>query len=304
MRPTVAPRDAGASAIFATTSATTLATTTAPASPGSTATLVFLPGLANDAEVWAGVREALQALPQSASPALQPLLAAARVSDVHTRHATLPRMAQALLETHPGPLVLVGHSMGGMLALHAVRQAPARIVGLALLGTTARPDTPEVLQLRRDACAQFAAGRMDEVLRANVAFAFHPDHAADAAMVARYFALVRRAGAGQLIAQNEAVMARDDSRPHLAAIDTRTCPTLVLCGAADGLTPPELSREIADAVPGARLEVLPGCGHMLTLEQPAAVAQALAGWLGAWAVAQAAQATPAALSATSGGPPR
>ncbi|MBL8347794.1 MAG: alpha/beta fold hydrolase [Rubrivivax sp.] len=246
------------------------------ATPPAAAKLVFLPGLANDAEVWADVRVALQRV---APPALQPLLAAAQVGDLHTRHATLPQMAQALLEEHPGPLVLVGHSMGGMLALHAVRLAPARVVGLALLGTTARPDTPELLQLRRDACVQFAAGRLDEVLRANVAFAFHPEHAADAAMVARYFAIVRRAGAEQLIAQNQAVMARDDSRPHLAAIDTRACPTLVLCGEADGLTPPGVSREIADSVPGARFEVLPRCGHMLTLEQPAAVAERLADWL-------------------------
>lgn len=240
------------------------------------ATLVFLPGLANDAEVWADVRAALS---QVATPALQPLLDDARVSDVHARYPTLPQMAQALLDEHPGPLLLAGHSMGGMVALQVARRAPARVVGLALLGTTARPDTPEVVQLRRDACAQFAAGRLDVVLRANVAFAFHPEHASDAAMVARYFAIVRRAGAEQLIAQNQAVMARDDSRPHLAAIDTRACPTSVLCGEADGLTPPEVSREIAEGVRGARFEVLPRCGHMLTLEQPAAVAERLAAWL-------------------------
>ena len=242
-----------------------------------TPTLVFLPGLANDAEVWADVREALQ---RAAPPALQPLLAHACVSDVHARHATLPQMAQALLEEHAGPLLLAGHSMGGMVALHAVRQAPARAAGLALLGTAARADTPEIIQLRRDACVQFAAGHVEEVLRTNVAFAFHPEYAADKAMVARYFAIVQRAGAAQLIAQNQAVMARDDNRAHLAAIDTRACPTLVLCGEADALTPPEVSREIADAVPGARFELLPRCGHMLTLEQPAAVAERLAVWLG------------------------
>ncbi len=263
---------------------TAAATTAARATQRPAATLLFLPGLANDAEVWTDVRAALQRM---AAPEVRPLLAGAQVSDVHTRHPTLPRMAQALLELHPGPLVLVGHSMGGMVALHTVRQAPARVVGLALLGTTARADTPEVVQLRRDACALFAAGRMDEVLRANVAFAFHPEQAADKAIVARYFAIVRRAGAGQLIAQNQAVLARDDGRPHLAAIDARHCPTLVLCGEADGLTPPEVSREIAEAVPGASLEVLPRCGHMLTLEQPAAVAQALACWLGALAAAPA-----------------
>jgi pimeloyl-ACP methyl ester carboxylesterase len=237
------------------------------------ATLVFLPGLANDAEVWVDVRVELRA---KLAPTLQPLLDGARVVDVHMRCATLPEMARALLAEVSGPLVLVGHSMGGMVAQHVVRQAPQRVAALALLGTSARPDTPELIKLRTEACALFAAGRMDEVLQANVLFAFHPQHSADEAMVQRYFAIVQRAGAEQLIAQNRAVMARDDGRPHLAAI---RCPTLVLCGEGDLITPPEVSRETAAAVPGARLEVLPRCGHMLTLEEPAAVAARLAAWL-------------------------
>lgn len=246
-----------------------------PAPPA--ARLVFLPGLANDAEVWADVgAEMARALP----PAWGEWVAQAVVADVHTRCASLPAMAHALLAEHAGRLILVGHSMGGMVAQYAVRHEVAhagrRIAAIALLATTARPDTPALIWLRTEACALFAAGRMDEVLRANVAFAFHPARAANAALVARYFAIVRRAGAEQLIAQNRAVMAREDNRPHLGAI---ACPTLVLAGEADALTPPEMSREIAAAVPGAELQVLPGCGHMLTLEEPAAVAGRLARWL-------------------------
>jgi pimeloyl-ACP methyl ester carboxylesterase len=140
-----------------------------------------------------------------------------------------------------------------------------------------RADTPELVALRRQACTLFAAGRMDEVLRANVAFAFHPNSARDPGLVVRYLAMVRRAGAEALIRQNEAVMARPDLRAQLPSV---ACPVLVMVGEADQLTPPEHAREIAAAVPDARHEVLPGAGHMLSWEQPGRVNALLSGWLG------------------------
>jgi pimeloyl-ACP methyl ester carboxylesterase len=227
---------------------------------------LLLPGLACDGALFRDQHAALAAAGHEV-----------QVVDAHTRHPTLPAMAAALLAEHPGPLALAGSSMGGMLALEAWRQAPGRIVGLALLGTSARADTPELLRLRAEAITLFEQGRMDEVLRANVMFAFHPRHAADAELVGDYLAMVGRAGAGQLIAQNRAVMARADLRPWLPVI---RCPMLVMVGEADALTPPEQSREIATAVPGATLELLPDCGHLLTWEQPARVSQALLQWLG------------------------
>jgi len=227
-------------------------------------TLVLLPGLACDAEAWDGI-----AAPLSARWRVH-------VSDAHFRAATMTAMAERLLADVRGPLVLVGHSMGGMLALGAQRIAPERVAALALLASSARADTPELLRLRGEAVAMFEAGRVDEVLRANLPFALHAARAGDADLAERYLALVRRAGAAQLAAQNRALMARIDSRPLLAAIG---CPVLVVCGDGDLLTPPEQAREIAAAVPGAQLEVLAGCGHMLTLEAPERVAALLLAWL-------------------------
>ena len=163
-----------------------------------------------------------------------------------------------------------------MVAMHAALRAPDRIAGLALLGTSARADTPELIRLRTEACALFAGGRMDEVLRANVMFAFHPDNAADAGLVDAYLAMIGRAGPQALIRQNRAVMARPDLRPELPRL---RCRTLVMVGEADALTPPEHAGEIATAVRGAERVVVPGAGHMLTLEQPAAVAHLLRDWL-------------------------
>ncbi len=71
-------------------------------------------------------------------------------------------------------------------------------------------------------------------------------------------------------------MARSDARPMLATI---ACPTLVVVGEGDELTPPALAEEIAGGIAGARLVVVPDSGHLSTLEQPAAVNRALAEWL-------------------------
>ena len=226
--------------------------------------LILLPGLACDAEVFAEQAAALSAVGR------------VHIADVHSRFDSLPEMAAALLAEQPGQQVLVGTSMGGMLALEAQRQAPQRVRAIALLGSSARADTPELIALRTQACAMFAAGRMDEVLRANVLFAFHPNTGRDRALVERYLAMIRRAGAEQLIRQNRAVMARMDSRPRLSRIG---CPVLVACGEADGLTPPDQARELAAALQKARLEIVPGAGHMLTMEQPVRVNALLLDWL-------------------------
>jgi len=226
--------------------------------------IILLPGLASDATLWRGQVPVLSAR--------YPVT----VTDVHARHATVPEMAAALLAEHDGDLVLVGTSMGGIVALEAVAQAPHRIQALALLGTTARADTPEMIQLRTDAIALFEQGFVEQVLRANVAYAFHPSRAKDEELVSTYLGMVLNAGAPQLIAQNRAIMARADRLPLLPDI---RCPTLVVCGDGDLLTPPECSREIAQGIPFARLEVLRDCGHLLTLERPEEVNALLLVWL-------------------------
>ncbi len=226
--------------------------------------LLLLPGLAADAAMW---QDQLAALP---------LTRQVQVTDVHTRQPSIEAMAAALLAEHDGPLVLCGASMGGIVAMQAACQAPQRIVGLALLGTTARPESAEMRSLREAAIAQFERGQVREVIEPNVALAFHPAQAARAGLVQRYLDFVLRAGADQLIAQNRAIMARPDARPGLAQIN---CPTLVMCGDSDALTPPECSDEIAALIPGAKRVVVPQCGHMLTMEQPAFVNAQLLGWL-------------------------
>lgn len=243
-------------------------------------TVVLIPGLAADGAMWAAQREALGRLRGAHIGDMQ--ISAVQISDVHFRCDSLPAMAGALLAEHPGPLVLCGASMGGIVALEAYAQAPERVQALALLGTTARPDTPEIAALRASACAMIEDGGFEEMIVGNVPFSFHPDHLHDAALVNLYLGMLRRAGAAELVRQNIAIAARADRRPMLPAI---RCPTLVLCGDADMVTTVEASREIAHGIPGAEIALVERCGHMLTIERPREVSNALCGWLSAWQAA-------------------
>lgn len=228
--------------------------------------LVLLPGLACDARLWEAQWPTLPA-------ALQPA-----VSDAQTRFATLEDMAAAVLREHEGPLVLCGASMGGMLAMECARQAPDRIAGLALLGTSAAPESPETHQLRSQAIEVFerGPGPLRELIELNVMFAFHPAQGADRALTRRYVDRIVEAGAEQLIRQNRAVMRRPDARQHLGRYKG---PALLICGDSDKLTPPDAMREIAALLPQAELHWLRDCGHMLTMEKPAEVNALLGDWL-------------------------
>ena len=241
--------------------------------------MILLPGMACDGALWRHQQPALLA-----AAAGHPVV----VVDVHHRADTLPGMAALLLAEQPGELALAGCSLGGMLALEVQRQAPDRVRGLALLGSTARPATPELVALRSQAIGLFAQGRAEELIRANAMFAFHRRRAA--ALVEDYVAMVLRAGTDNLIRQNRAVMARADLRPQLPGV---ACPTLVVGGLDDQLTPPDCAREMAAAIPGAQLQLLPDCGHMLTWEQPQAVTALLLDW---WAGLRPAAPRPVALA--------
>lgn len=226
--------------------------------------LILIPGLASNHVMW---RDQIAVLPGHYR---------VHVSDVATRCNTIEEMAATLLREHPGALILCGASMGGIIAMQAAHQGGARIRGLALLGTNARPETDDVRALRETAIGFFANGRAAEVLRANVPLAFHASRARDKALVQSYLDFVLEAGAEQLIRQNRAIMARPDARTTLPDL---VCPALVMWGDSDQLTPPDANREIAGLLPHAESVELAQCGHMLTMEQPALVNARLLRWL-------------------------
>ena len=185
-------------------------------------------------------------------------------------------MARGVLDAAPERFALAGLSMGGYVSLEIMRQAPGRVEALALLDTSARPDTPEQAEARLALVGLARAGGFDEVWRGLLPKVVHPDRVDDPGLRTAVGEMAHAVGAGGFERQERAIIGRPDSRPGLPVI---SCPTLVLCGRDDALTPPHLHEELADGIPGARLIQIDHCGHLSTLERPEAVTRAMRAWL-------------------------
>lgn len=194
----------------------------------------------------------------------------------HRQDDTIPAIAARLLAAAPARFALCGLSMGGYVALEVLRRAPERICRLALLDTSARADGEEARERRVALMEQARGGRFEAVKEQLWERIVHPDRLGDDALKSRVFAMMDEVGPETFVRQQQAIMGRVDSRPLLPGVEI---PTLVLVGEADMLTPPDLAREMAEAVEWASLVVVPRCGHLATLEQPDAVTDALRRWL-------------------------
>jgi pimeloyl-ACP methyl ester carboxylesterase len=190
----------------------------------------------------------------------------------HTRDDSMAGIAARILASAPPRFALVGLSMGGYISFEIMRQAPRRIVRLALLDTAARPDTVEVSAARRAQVELANRGGFEEVIDALYPRLVHASRTADGVLRELNRQMGREVGVAGYCRQQAANIARPDSRPGLAAI---RCPTLVLVGDADQLTPPDRAAEIANGITGARLVTVAGCGHLSALEEPDAVNAAL-----------------------------
>jgi pimeloyl-ACP methyl ester carboxylesterase len=226
--------------------------------------LVLVPGLLCDALLWA--------------PQVSGLAGAADcwIADVTATETVAQMAADALARTPYARFALAGLSMGGYVVLEMIRQAPQRIERLALLDTNARSDTTEQVERRNDLIELSQRGRFMGVTDTLMPILIHRDRLSDAALVATVKTMARNVGKDAFIRQQRAIMARIDSRPLLGSIN---CPTTVICGKQDILTPPELSQEMTALIPNAKLEFIESSGHLSSLEQPAAVNAALARWL-------------------------
>lgn len=194
----------------------------------------------------------------------------------HASDTSMEAIARRLLAQAPERFSLAGLSMGGYVALEVMRLAPHRVSRLALLDTSARPDTEESRVIRRRLIDLARSDRFQEALPILWQRLVAPERLGDDDLRATVAQMAAATGPEAFIRQQTAIMDRRDLRDLLPSIE---CPTLVLVGEHDQITPPALSREMAEAIEWASLVIVPTAGHLSTLERPGAVLEAMEAWL-------------------------
>lgn len=230
---------------------------------GSRESLVLIPGLLCDARLWAHQVAHLSDI------------ADCRVADI-TGAESMDELADAVLAGAPGRFALAGLSMGGYVAHAIMRRAPARVTRLALIDTSARPDTSDQLVRRRQLIDMTNYGKFRGVTDRLLPILIHGDRLAETELTGDIKKMSENVGSESFIRQQNAIMGRPDSRPFLIEYGV---PTMVICGRQDALTPLELAEEMAAMIPAARLAVIEDCGHLSTMERPQAATALMRQWL-------------------------
>ncbi len=223
--------------------------------------LMLLPGLICDASIYA---------PQSAA------FRDSQAVDGYGLRNSLEAMAQHVLETAPESFDLLGHSMGARVALEIVRAAPARVRRLALVSTGTNALQPGEVRKRFDLRRIGREQGMEALVDAWLPPMIAPANRAKADIMDPLRAMCLRAGLKTFEAQIDALLARNEAESLLPTI---SCPTLVMTGSEDGWSPPAQHEAMAAALPNSELVIVEGAGHMIQLEAPDAVNDAIARWL-------------------------
>lgn len=232
------------------------------AAPPRLSPVVLLPGLLCDQALW---RPQIEALADRVAPMVADLTLDDNVQD----------MARRALAAAPWRFDLVALSMGGYVALEIMRQAPERVRSLALIDTSARPDTAERADRRRAGIESLRHGTFRGVTQPLMSELVHTSKT-QGPVAESLKAMAARVGGPAFVRQQTAILNRPDARPFLSDIHV---PTLIAVGDEDRITPPEVALEMQASIPDARLHVFESCGHLPALEQPEETSALLRRWI-------------------------
>ena len=223
--------------------------------------LVLIPGMMCDARMWGGIDRDLDV----------PV-----IHYIPTVAETMPDLAAHFLDEAPPQFALAGLSMGGILAMEILRQAPDRITRLALLDTNPRAETAVAQSRRGPQIARALAGDLEGVMRHDMKPNYLAPGPNKPTILDLCMDMALILGPEVFARQSRALRDRPDQQTTLAAFKG---PALVLMGAEDRLCPLDRHRLMHELMPQSRLHIIPDAAHLPPLEQPEATLRALRDWL-------------------------
>lgn len=226
-------------------------------------TLVMIPPLLCDARVF---EAQFMALSRNHAVMIAPTTCGERMEEI----------ASQILGWAPSRFALFGMGMGGMVAIEMLRRAPERVTRLALLGTTAQADTPEIAAERETQIIAARAGRWDDVLAHEINTNWLAPSSDAGGITSRLNAMGQDIGAESYVKQVRALQRRKDQQSTLGKIKQ---PTRIICGRHDGQHRVKRHEFMAEMMPNAVLDVIEEAGYMPTLETPQEITQLLQDWM-------------------------
>lgn len=173
--------------------------------------------------------------------------------------------------------IVAGLSMGGYIAFDLARVAPERLLGLILIDTKEAPDDDAARRARMSSIETIRRTRKTRDFVDGMLPKLLADRSLDdEELVETLRSLMASASITAVVAAQHAMAVRPDSSDILPEI---TCPTLVIAGSEDVVTPPDITRRMADAIPDATMKLIEGAGHLPPIERPEQFNQAVSEFL-------------------------
>ncbi len=240
--------------------------------------VVFVHGFPLDHRMWQAQVAPLAAHYRVLAPDLRGFGASSTATGAESMAEMADDLAQMLDELDVRePVVLCGLSMGGYVAWQFFRRHRALLRGLVLCDTRAAADSAEAFQARGALAARVLAEGSAVLAPAMLDRLIGPEtQRGQPGLVSALAAHMNAASPAGVAAALGAMARRPDASSWLPTIDV---PTLVVVGADDVISPAPEMQKLAESIPGARLLVVPGAGHLSPWEQPAVVNAALLGFL-------------------------
>jgi len=193
-----------------------------------------------------------------------------------TDHETISELASDVLNNAPPVFALAGLSMGGIVAMEIVSQAPERVERLALLDTNPLAELPDVLKRRGPQIDAIKNGQLKEIIRDEMKPNYLFDGVRKTEILKLCMDMALDIGPDAFIRQSIALRDRVDQKNTLGSYKR---PALVLCGRHDVLCQLERHELMHTLLENSKLEIIEDAGHLPTLEQPKITTMALASWL-------------------------